>query len=119
METRKRFECAKFYVACSFMLWLIGHKNVAALSITVTDVECVSELVLYEGDTISGNFVAIDHDIFWSHDHPGLEFTIKNANDDGDDDWEYVEEGPAEIIWKENEVIVKKKRVKVPKRNKD
>ncbi|XP_062025972.1 zinc finger CCCH domain-containing protein 5-like [Rosa rugosa] len=44
---------------------------------------------------------------------------IKNANDDGDDDWEYVEEGPAEIIWQENEITVKKKRVKVPKRNKD
>ncbi|XP_062025142.1 transmembrane emp24 domain-containing protein p24beta3-like [Rosa rugosa] len=76
METRKRFERAKLYVACSFMLCLIGHRNVAALSITVTDVECVSELVLYEGDTISGNFVAIDHDIFWSHDHPGLEFSV-------------------------------------------
>lgn len=42
---------------------------------------------------------------------------IENANEDGD--WEYVEEGPAEIIWQRNEIIVKKKRVKVPKRNKD
>nr|XP_023904779.1 zinc finger CCCH domain-containing protein 5 isoform X2 [Quercus suber] len=33
-----------------------------------------------------------------------------------DDDWEYVE-GPAEIIWKGNEIIVKKKRVKVPKKD--
>lgn len=32
-----------------------------------------------------------------------------------DDDWEYVEEGPAEIIWKDNEIIVRKKRIKVPK----
>ncbi|KAL9229340.1 hypothetical protein vseg_004817 [Gypsophila vaccaria] len=35
------------------------------------------------------------------------------------DDWEYVEEGPAEIIWKGNEIIVKKKKVKVPKKAPD
>ena len=79
METRKRFVCARFYVVCSCMLWLIGNRNVAALSITVTELECVSEQVLYEGDTISGNFVAIDHDIFWSHDHPGIEFTVSSC----------------------------------------
>jgi hypothetical protein len=33
------------------------------------------------------------------------------------DDWEYVEEGPAEIIWQGNEIIVKKKKVRVPKRS--
>lgn len=33
-----------------------------------------------------------------------------------DYDWEYVEDGPAEIIWQGNEIIVKKKRVKVPKK---
>ncbi|WCJ18691.1 Splicing factor U2AF 35 kDa subunit [Euphorbia peplus] len=38
---------------------------------------------------------------------------------DEDDGWEYVEEGPAEIIWKGNEIIVRKKRVKVPKKNAD
>lgn len=42
---------------------------------------------------------------------------VKDTDDfGGGDDWEYVEEGPAEIIWKGNEIIVKKKRVKVPKR---
>ncbi|KAJ1696437.1 hypothetical protein LUZ63_004949 [Rhynchospora breviuscula] len=35
--------------------------------------------------------------------------------DDGE--WEYVESGPAEIIWKDNEIIVKKKTIKVPKSN--
>ncbi|KAH7282811.1 hypothetical protein KP509_35G048600 [Ceratopteris richardii] len=30
-------------------------------------------------------------------------------------DWEYVEEGPAEIIWEGNEIIVRKQKVKVPK----
>ncbi|KAL6184034.1 hypothetical protein ACLB2K_045441 [Fragaria x ananassa] len=38
--------------------------------------------------------------------------------DGDDDDWEYVEEGPAEIIYRGNEITIKKKRVKVPKRNK-
>lgn len=37
--------------------------------------------------------------------------------DDEDDGWEYVEEGPAEIIWKGNEIIVKKKKVRVPKKD--
>lgn len=37
---------------------------------------------------------------------------------DGDDgEWEYVEAGPAEIIWKGNEITVKKKTIKVPKAN--
>ncbi|OMO82729.1 Zinc finger, CCCH-type [Corchorus olitorius] len=34
-----------------------------------------------------------------------------------DDDWEYVEEGPAEIIWQGNEIIVRKKKVRVPKKD--
>ncbi|XP_010235550.1 zinc finger CCCH domain-containing protein 16 isoform X3 [Brachypodium distachyon] len=36
-----------------------------------------------------------------------------------DDEWEYVEDGPAEIIWQGNEITVKKKKVKVPKKSKD
>lgn len=32
-----------------------------------------------------------------------------------DDEWEYVEEGPAEIIFKGNEIIFRKKKVRVPK----
>ncbi|XP_043720426.1 zinc finger CCCH domain-containing protein 5 isoform X2 [Telopea speciosissima] len=36
-----------------------------------------------------------------------------------DDAWEYIEEGPAEIIWEGNEIIVKKKRIKVPKKSAD
>ncbi|XP_039042798.1 transmembrane emp24 domain-containing protein p24beta3-like [Hibiscus syriacus] len=50
--------------------------NVSSLSVTVTDVECVYEYVLYEGDTVSGNFVVVDHDIFWSSDHPGIDFIV-------------------------------------------
>ncbi|XP_028772532.1 zinc finger CCCH domain-containing protein 5 isoform X2 [Neltuma alba] len=36
-------------------------------------------------------------------------------NEDGE--WEYVEEGPAEIIWQGNEIIFKKKKVRVPKKD--
>lgn len=35
------------------------------------------------------------------------------------DEWEYVEEGPAEIIWQGNEIIVKKKKVRVAKKDVD
>ncbi|PQQ07362.1 zinc finger CCCH domain-containing protein 5 [Prunus yedoensis var. nudiflora] len=45
---------------------------------------------------------------------------VENENDSNEvDDWDYIEEGPAEIIWQGNEIIVKKKRIKVPKRNTD
>ncbi|KAL4580642.1 hypothetical protein LXL04_016842 [Taraxacum kok-saghyz] len=36
---------------------------------------------------------------------------------DEDDEWEYIEEGPPEIIWQGNEIIVKKNKVKVKKKN--
>lgn len=51
-------------------------RHISALSVTVNDEECVYEYVLYEGDTVTGNFVVVDHDIFWSSDHPGLDFTV-------------------------------------------
>ncbi|MBA0858702.1 hypothetical protein Goshw_030051 [Gossypium schwendimanii] len=50
--------------------------NVSSLSVNVNNIECVYEYVLYEGDTISGNFVVVDHDIFWGSDHPGIDFTV-------------------------------------------
>lgn len=53
---------------------LIGR--LSSLSVTVNDVECVYEYVIYEGDTVSGNFVVVDHDIFWNTDHPGIDFTV-------------------------------------------
>ncbi|GKV46721.1 hypothetical protein SLEP1_g53695 [Rubroshorea leprosula] len=43
---------------------------------------------------------------------------VEQENED-DDDWEYVEEGPAEIIWQGNEIIVRKKKVRVPKKHVD
>lgn len=46
------------------------------LSLTVSDTECVYEYVAYDGDAVSGNFVVVDHDIFWGSDHPGIDFTV-------------------------------------------
>ncbi|KAG6435594.1 hypothetical protein SASPL_100468 [Salvia splendens] len=57
------------------LLLLATLTRISALSVTVNDVECIYEYVLYEGDTVSGNFVVVDHDIFWSSDHPGIDFT--------------------------------------------
>ena len=54
--------------------------ELSGLAVTVNDMECVYEYVLYEGDTISGNFVVVDHDIFWSSDHPGIDFTVCTIN---------------------------------------
>jgi len=48
----------------------------AGLSFTVNDQECLYENVEYEGDNVSGNFVVVDHEIFWSSDHPGIDFTV-------------------------------------------
>ncbi|PQQ15398.1 transmembrane emp24 domain-containing protein p24beta3 [Prunus yedoensis var. nudiflora] len=50
--------------------------KIASLSVTVNDIECVYEYVLYEDDTVSGNFVVVDHDIFWGSDHPGLDLIV-------------------------------------------
>ncbi|WOH16111.1 hypothetical protein DCAR_0935660 [Daucus carota subsp. sativus] len=48
----------------------------SSLSISVENIECVYEYALYEGDNITGNFVVLDHDIFWSSDHPGIDFIV-------------------------------------------
>ena len=47
-----------------------------ALSISLSDMECVSEHVFHDGDIVSGSFVVMDHDIFWNSDHPGIDFTV-------------------------------------------
>ncbi|XP_077239850.1 transmembrane emp24 domain-containing protein p24beta3-like [Tasmannia lanceolata] len=71
MERKK-----SFYLILGFLLSLIRH--LSALSVTVNDIECVYEYVLYEGDNVSGNFVVVDHDIFWSSDHPGIDFSVRS-----------------------------------------
>ncbi|XP_042516953.1 transmembrane emp24 domain-containing protein p24beta3-like [Macadamia integrifolia] len=74
MESRRRLRFAKICIFLGLLFSYIRH--LSALSITVSDMECVYEYVLYEGDTISGNFVVVDHDIFWSSDHPGIDLTV-------------------------------------------
>ncbi|KAI3414430.1 uncharacterized protein J3R85_016332 [Psidium guajava] len=50
----------------------------------------------------------------------GQQVEDEEHNGDDGDDWEYVEEeGPAEIIWQGNEIIVKKKTLRVPKKGSD
>ncbi|MFS7967601.1 putative GOLD domain-containing protein [Helianthus anomalus] len=68
----------KAYAILGFLLLSAFIGDVSALSVTVNDVECVYEYVLYEGDTVSGNFVVVDHDIFWSSDHPGIDFIVSS-----------------------------------------
>ncbi|CAI0465745.1 unnamed protein product [Linum tenue] len=69
-------EMKQIYVLAA--LWLSFVGRISSLSITVNDVECVYEYVFYEGDAISGNFVVVDHDIFWGSDHPGIDFTVSS-----------------------------------------
>ncbi|XP_043709189.1 transmembrane emp24 domain-containing protein p24beta3-like [Telopea speciosissima] len=74
MESRRRLNSAKIRIFLGLLFSFIRH--LSALAITVSDTECVYEYVLYEGDTVSGNFVVVDHDIFWSSDHPGIDLTV-------------------------------------------
>ncbi|XP_075477492.1 transmembrane emp24 domain-containing protein p24beta3-like [Primulina tabacum] len=63
-------------------LFSIFLGRVSALSLTVNNVECVYEYVFYAGDSVSGNFIAVDHDVFWSSDHPGIDFTVTSPDAD-------------------------------------
>ncbi|PSR92762.1 Transmembrane emp24 domain-containing protein [Actinidia chinensis var. chinensis] len=73
---RKRGSKLRIYALLLVGLLLLSFvRDLSALSVTVNDVECVYEYVIYEGDSVSGNFVVVDHDIFWSSDHPGIDFT--------------------------------------------
>lgn len=47
-----------------------------ALVLTVQETECVWEDVEHDMDVISGNFVVLDHEVFWGGDHPGVELTV-------------------------------------------
>ncbi|KAL5542043.1 hypothetical protein UlMin_009753 [Ulmus minor] len=78
MDRRLRYETAMAGILMGFLLLSSFVGRIASLSVTVNDVECVYEYVLYEGDTVSGNFVVVDHDIFWSSDHPGIDFTVSS-----------------------------------------
>ncbi|KAB1218110.1 Transmembrane emp24 domain-containing protein p24beta3 [Morella rubra] len=75
----ERRETQRSVGICMSMVLLVLFSfvgRISSLSVTVNDVECVYEYVLYEGDTVTGNFVVVDHDIFWNSDHPGIDFTV-------------------------------------------
>ncbi|KAM7254146.1 hypothetical protein ACFE04_031828 [Oxalis oulophora] len=78
MDAARKIGSAKPYLVLGFLLSFI--RFVSTLSITVTEYECVSEHVLFDGDSISGNFVVIDHDIFWNTEPPAIEFTVLTPN---------------------------------------
>lgn len=64
---------------CAIVLVVLARtfvKHASCLAVTVNDVECVYEYVEYDGDVVSGNFVVIDHEIFWGSDHPGINFEV-------------------------------------------
>lgn len=71
-----RWRPAALLLAVALAAVLSARWRAEALSVTVTDTECIHEFVPYEGDTVSGNFVVVDHDIFWSSDHPGIDLTV-------------------------------------------
>ena len=48
-----------------------------------------------------------------------MQYKDEHRDEAEDEEWDYVEDGPAEIIWQGNEITVKKKMVKVPKKAKD
>ncbi|KAL3654817.1 hypothetical protein CASFOL_000603 [Castilleja foliolosa] len=70
--------CGAAVYALLVLLVLSTPSRISALSVTVNDVECIYEYVLYEDDTVSGNFVVVDHDIFWGSDHPDIDFILKS-----------------------------------------
>ncbi|KAK3190139.1 hypothetical protein Dsin_029700 [Dipteronia sinensis] len=74
MERRQRPRCTSTYMIIALLMCLIVR--ISSLSVTVNDIECVYEYVIYEDDTVSGNFVVVDHDIFWGSDHPGIDLTV-------------------------------------------
>lgn len=49
----------------------------------------------------------------------GLHIQVEHVDEMDEGGWEYVEEGPPEIIWQGNEIIVKKKKVRVKKKDAD
>lgn len=74
MERRQKLRLLATYMIVAIIVNLIGR--ISSLSVVVNEEECVYEYVIYEGDTVSGNFVVVDHDVFWGSDHPGIDFTV-------------------------------------------
>ncbi|KAL7119718.1 hypothetical protein ACP275_02G079600 [Erythranthe tilingii] len=58
-----------------------------------------------------------DRRIAQEEEHQSKQNQVGYENEVDEDGWEYVEEGPPEIIWQGNEIIVKKKRIRVKKQD--
>ncbi|KAI0501181.1 hypothetical protein KFK09_016124 [Dendrobium nobile] len=58
------------------VLLLVLPLRLSGLALTVHEVECVYEFVHFEGDLVSGNFVVVDHNIFWGSDHQGIDLIV-------------------------------------------
>lgn len=67
---------ALFLMALLLTASLCGVRQASALALSVAERECVYEYVFYEGDNVSGNFVVVDHEIFWGSDNPGINFEV-------------------------------------------
>ncbi|KZV57052.1 transmembrane emp24 domain-containing protein p24beta3 [Dorcoceras hygrometricum] len=81
MESGRRLRSASAASTSSLsFLFLIFLGGVSALSVTVNNVECVYEYVFREGDSVSGNFVAVDHDVYWPSDDAGIDFTVTSPD---------------------------------------
>ncbi|MDV3195264.1 MAG: hypothetical protein Q8881_03370 [Sweet potato little leaf phytoplasma] len=65
---------ALLLVSHAFSLYFIHQ--VDALAITLKDVECLYENVSYTGDIVFGNFVIMDHHVFWRSNHPRIDFSV-------------------------------------------
>ncbi|PIN10555.1 hypothetical protein CDL12_16852 [Handroanthus impetiginosus] len=52
-------------------------------------------------------------------EHQWKQKQVGYENELDEDGWEYVEEGPPEIIWQGNEIIVKKKKIRVKRKDAD
>lgn len=75
MMTMELFKLLGYGVLLTLTLTLLQPAQ--ALRITVQATECVWEEVEYDGDIITGNFVVVDHEIFWGSDHPGIELVVR------------------------------------------
>lgn len=67
---------ARSLLAISLVLLASFLRSASALSVTVADEECIYEFVPSEGDTVSGNFVVMDHDSFWDSDQSGVDLVV-------------------------------------------
>lgn len=89
-EARRRTGIPLFTDSCflaTMERWIVALLVLAtitsrshALVLTVQNTECVWEDVEYEYDIISGNFVVLDHEVFWGADHPGIELLVRASD---------------------------------------